>query len=347
LHDALPSSTGEPFADKALTGIVTVDDIEVARIAIKTDKDGAATAKFQLPAHIARGDGLFTILADDGGVTESIQKRIPIVMTTMQLSLFPEGGDLVEGVPGRVYFMAKNTLGKPADIEGKVVDDRGQVVTTFSSIHDGLGRFELAPNADRTYHGEITKPAGITQKFAVPAAKAGGCVVRSVDDAPKKLRVAALCSSSRTVLVEAVLREKKLADAAVQVEAGKPALIELPIASTTQGAARVTLFSTKQEPLAERLVYHGKGQDLKVEIVADKKRYSPRDPVKLTIKTTDPSGKPVKANVGVAVVDDTVLSYADDKSGRIRAKLYLEPELGVTDDDPIEDPGYYFGTKPD
>ncbi len=340
-------ATGEPFADQAVTGIVTVDDVEVARIAIKTDKAGAATAKFQLPAQIARGDGLFTILADDGGVTESIQKRIPIVMTTMQLSLFPEGGDLVEGVPGRVYFMAKNTIGKPADIEGKVVDDRGQVVTTFSSIHDGLGRFELAPSADRTYQVEITKPAGITQKFTVPAAKAGGCVVRSVDDAPKKLRVAALCSSSRTVLVEAVLREKKLADAAVQVEAGKPALIELPIADSTQGAARVTLFSTKQEPLAERLVYHGKGQDLKVELVADKKRYSPRDPVKLTIKTTDPSGKPVKANVGVAVVDDTVLSYADDKSGRIRAKLFLEPELGVTDEDPIEDPNYYFGAKPD
>lgn len=339
-------ATGEAFADKALTGIVTVDDIEVARVAIKTDAAGNATAKFQLPAKIARGDGLLTILADDGGVTESIQKRIPIVMKTMQLSLFPEGGDLVEGIPGRVYFMAKNTLGKPADIEGKVVDDRGQVVTTFASIHDGLGRFELAPDADRTYHVEITKPAGIAQKFEVPAAKSGGCVVRSVDDTANKLRVAALCSTSRTVLVESVLREQKLADTAVEVEAGKPALIELPVADHRQGVARVTLFSTKQEPLAERLVYHGKGSDLKVELVADKTRYSPRDPVKLTIKTTE-RGKPVKANVGVAVVDDTVLSYADDKSGRMLAKLYLEPELGVTDEDPIEEPNYYFGDKPD
>ncbi|HEY5949053.1 MAG TPA: MG2 domain-containing protein, partial [Kofleriaceae bacterium] len=340
-------ATGEAFADKPLTGVVTVDDIEVARVAIKTDASGGATAKFQLPAKIARGDGLLTILADDGGMTESIQKRIPIVMKTMNLSLFPEGGDLVEGVAGRVYFTAKNTLGKPADVEGKVVDDRGNIVTTFSSIHDGLGRFELAPDADRTYHVEITKPAGITQKFEVPAAKSGGCVVRSVDDSPTKLRVAAVCSTSRTVMVEAVLREKKLADGAVEVQAGKPALIELPIKDKTQGAARVTLFSAKQEPLAERLVYHGKGQNLKVELTADKKRYSPRDPVKVKIKATDPSGKPVKANLGVAVVDDTVLSFADDKSGRMLAKLYLEPELGVTDADPIEEPNYYFGDKPE
>jgi hypothetical protein len=341
-------ATGEAFADKALTGIVTVDDIEVARVAIKTDKDGAATAKFQLPGTIARGDGLLTILADDSGVMESIQKRIPIVMKTMQLSLFPEGGDLVEGVPGRVYFMAKNTIGKPADIEGKVIDDRGHVVSTFKSVHDGLGRFEIAPSADRSYQVHITKPAGITQTFELPAAKSGGCVLRSVEGATQgALRVGAICSTSRTLLVEAVLREQRVAAAAIAVEAGKPALIEIPLEKQVQGAMRVTLFSAKQEPLAERLVYMGKGADLKITMTADRAKYSPRDAVKLKIQTTDASGKPVKANVGVAVVDDTVLSYADDKSGRIQSKLYLEPELGVTAEDPIEEPNFYFGTKPE
>ncbi|HSD90963.1 MAG TPA: MG2 domain-containing protein, partial [Kofleriaceae bacterium] len=341
-------ATGEAFGDRALTGVVTVDDVEVTRVQIKTDKDGTATAKFQLPPKIARGDGLLTILADDSGVTESIQKRIPIVMKTMQLSLFPEGGDLVEDVPGRVYFSAKNMLGKPADIAGKIVDDRGLTVAELTSIHDGMGKFELTPSADRTYHVEITKPAGITQKFEVPAAKSGGCVIRSVDGATQdSLRVAAVCSSSRTVLVEAVLREKRIAAGAFEVTAGKPTLIELPVEAKIQGATRVTLFSTKQEPLAERLVYQGRGRDLKITMTADKKQYSPRDPVKLHIKTLDAEGKPVKANVGVAVVDDTVLSYADDKSGRILAKLYLEPELGVTDADPIEEPNFYFGTKPE
>jgi alpha-2-macroglobulin-like protein len=368
-------ATGEPFAERALTGVVTVDDVEVARVPIKTDAAGQATAKFQLPAKIARGDGLLTILADDGGVIESIQKRIPIVMKTMQLALFPEGGDLVEAVPGRVYFMAKNTLGKPADIEGRVVDDRGAVVSTFRSIHDGLGKFELTPQADRTYQVEITKPAGIVQKFEVPAAKAGGCVVRGVDAtggaaprptggaggvptprrlaplvdgaAPDKLRVAAICSSARTVLVEAVLREQRIGAGAIEVAAGKPALVELPVGKAGQGAARVTLFSTKHEPLAERLVYHGRGQDLKVTLSADKKTYTPRDGVKLRVETRDAAGKPVAANVGVAVVDDTVLAFADDKSAKLRARLYLEPELGVTAADPVEDPNYYFSAKPE
>jgi len=52
------------------------------------------------------------------------------------------------------------------------------------------------------------------------------------------------------------------------------------------------------DPVAERLVYHGRGQDLKVAVTADRKTYAPRDPVKLHLHASDPSGKPVKASLG-------------------------------------------------
>ncbi|HZJ67334.1 MAG TPA: MG2 domain-containing protein, partial [Kofleriaceae bacterium] len=174
-------TTGEPFADRAATAVVAIDDAEVARVPVKTDKDGKAIVRFQLPASIARGDGLLTVLVEEAGVTESIQKRIPIAMNTLQLAVFPEGGDLVEGVPGRVYFMAKTLIGKPADIEGNVVDDRGRQVASFSSIHDGMGRFELEPAPGSRYHLEITRPANIVTRVDVPAAKPDGCVLRSVE----------------------------------------------------------------------------------------------------------------------------------------------------------------------
>ncbi len=340
-------TTGEVFADRAVTGVVTIDDAEVARLPLKTDKDGKALARFQLPAKIARGDGFLTILVEDGGVTESIQKRIPIVMKTLQLAVFPEGGELVEGLPGRVYFMAKTTIGKPADIEGKVVDDRGRLVTDLRSIHDGMGRFELTPEAGRTYHLEITKPVNIVTQATVPAAKPDGCVLRSVDQrGADVVRIATLCKTKRAVVVEATLRDNRLAGGSFEVNAGAPVVVELPITSRAQGAVRVTLFSSKHEPLAERLVYH-KGASLKVTVTADKKAYAPRDQVKLRVRTTDARNRPVKASLGLAVVDDTVLSFADDKSAKIMAHIYLEPELGATAADPIEEPNYYFSDKPD
>ena len=69
--------------------------------------------------------------------------------------------------------------------------------------------------------------------------------------------------------------------------------------------------------------------------------------MKLRIQARDARGNPVKASVGVAVVDDTVLSFADDKTARILAHVYLEPELGATAADPIEEPNFYLGDKPE
>ena len=156
--------------------------------------------KFQLPAKIARGDGLLTILVEDGGVTESIQKRIPIVMKTLQLAVFPEGGDLVEDVPGRVYFMAKTTIGKPADIEGKVVDDRGQGRPTFSSVHDGMGRFELTPapaavpRRDHEAGGDHHEVRRSRRRRPTAA-----CSARRSEQRRDQLRIAAICTTTRTV----------------------------------------------------------------------------------------------------------------------------------------------------
>lgn len=341
-------ATGEPLGERTLTAVVTVDDAEQGRVTLKTDKQGKGLVRFTLPAQIARGDGLLTVLVEDGGVTESIQKRIPIVLKKLQLAVFPEGGDLVDNVPGRVYFAAKTLLGKPADIEGRVVDDRGQVVAELRSTHDGMGRFELTPQPDRRYRVEVTKPAGIETKVALPAGKPGGCVIRSVDQrATNTLRVAAVCNTSRRLLIEAVVREQRISGGAFDVEAGTPALVELPVDPAVQGAARITLFSTRHEPLSERLVYHGLGAGLKLTLTPDKKAYAPRDRVKLAIKAEDSAGRPVKASLGLAVVDETVLSLADDKSARLLAHLFLESELGATDAEPIHEPNFYFSGKPE
>jgi hypothetical protein len=162
-------ATGEPFAGRPLTGVVTVDDVELARLALKTDGDGKATAKFALPAPIARGDGLLTILADDGGVTESIQKRSPIVMSTLSLQMFPEGGDLVDGLPGRVY-PGQEPAGKPADIR-PVVDDAAKPRRFCCRSTAWAGSTPAL--TDRSFKAVTTRPPGSPRSS--PAARLAAC----------------------------------------------------------------------------------------------------------------------------------------------------------------------------
>lgn len=343
---ALERATGGALARHAATGQVVIDGAEVARVPIMTDAAGNAVVRFSLPAQIARGDGLLTILVDDGGVTESIQKRIPITLDHLAIAIFPEGGALVRDLPGRVYLRATNLLAKPADVEGKVVDDTGAEVARFRSVHDGMARFDLTPRAGRRYHLEVTRPAGIAERYEVPAAEASGCAMQAVDDfasARPEVRVAVWCAKPQPVVATAVLRGKRVATAVGAARADRPTVLALPTPAGAQGATRVTLFDRSLAPLAERLVYRHRGADLKVTITPDQPSYTPRAPVTLTVATADADGKPVAADLALAVTDDTVLSFADDKTGHLLARLYLEAEMPGQI---VEEPNFYFGDDP-
>ena len=337
--------TGEPLGNKALTAAITVDGVALPRVALTTNADGGGLVKFTLPAKIDVGDGLLTVLVEDGGVTESISKSIPIIVRKLQFAAFPEGGKLVQGLATRLYFEAKTPIGKPADVEGRIVDDHGNAVAAFATYKNGLGRIDFTPQTGRTYQAEITKPVGVTEKYALPLPEESGCVLRAFDDLDgllPALRVSVTCSESRKLVVAAVLRERVLDAASIEARAGEAAIVylqpkELALAHA-QGVARVTVFDEKLNPIAERLVFRNRRRGLKVKVKPQHKEYSPREQVALEITTTDSTDQPVAAEVALSVVDDTVVSFADDKTGNLMARLFLEPEVPGK----VEEPNFYF-----
>lgn len=346
----LETQTGEPLADHPVRVMLQVDGQVLTETTVRTTKDGAVLATGELPAELQTGDGLLTVLVEQGGMTESISRSVPIVLADASLAFFPEGGDLVNDLPGRVYFEAKNQHGEPADVTGHVVDDRGRKVADFSSLHDGLGRFAFTPRKGRTYSARITSLPGLEAEYPLPIAKPAGCVLRSFDDPETKaaqVRVGVRCSSEREVVVSGVLRERTLDAGAVKAGPNRDAVVYLDPGeerSDQQGAVRVTVFDANLAPLAERLVYRNHGRNLSIDITTDQLSYGPRDEVIVDVTTRDPSGDPVAAEVALSVVDDAVLSFADDENGDMLTRLYLEPELVESP----EDPSFYFNAdEPD
>ncbi|MCC7383381.1 MAG: hypothetical protein IT384_16205 [Deltaproteobacteria bacterium] len=337
--------TGEAFANQTLRGNIWLDGETLEPVKLTTNAEGGGVVRFKLPSRIEKGDGLLTVLVDDGGITESVSKRIPIIVKKLQFSFFPEGGALVTGVPSRLYFEAKNPIGKPADIEGRIVDDHGNPVATFTSYHDGLGRFDFTPGTGRTYSAEITKPAGVTEKYPLPLANEQGCVLRAYDDLDSQIaaiRVGVRCAPAKKVVVAAMLRENLLDAASLDVPEGSEVVAYLEAKDEAlkraQGTARVTLFDENLQPLAERLVYRNRRSQIAVKITPDRKAYSPREQVALTIETSDDKGAPVAAELAVSVVDDTVVSFADDKTGHLLSRMFLEQEIPGK----VEEPKPYF-----
>ncbi len=70
-------------------------------------------------------------------------------------------------------------------------------------------------------------------------------------------------------------------------------------------------------------------QELDVKVTADPKSAGPGDTVTYTVETKDYSGKPVSADVSLAVVDKAVLALAPSNSRRMLDAFYSEQALSV------------------
>ncbi len=340
----LHRATGGALTNHLFHGIVTIDGVETARVEGRTDTAGLGQLQFALPDSMARGEGTLTVIVEEGGLLESIQRRIPISLGRVQIQMFPEGGQLVMNAPGRVYFQARDLTGATADIAGALVDDTGATLARFKTGHRGMGVVSLTPARHRRYSLRVDTPRGTEGTFDLPAAQLQGCSMTAVDpvssaaDWPApNVQIRVHCTDDRWVTATAVLRERLVASTAGRAGVGG-AVFALDVPDT-QGAVRVTLFDDQHRPLAERLVYRGLGRNARIEFTGDREEYSPGEDVTLTVRAVDAHGTPVQGEFGVAVVDDTVLSFADDRTAHLLARLYLEGEMpGQT----IVDPNFYF-----
>ncbi|MBI2968522.1 MAG: hypothetical protein HYY40_12030 [Bacteroidetes bacterium] len=302
-----------------------------------TDAAGMRFIRFKLPEKLETADGLLNVMIDYMGQTESVSRSIPIILNKIKFQILPEGGDLVAGIESRVAFRAVNEFGKPADVEGIVISSTGKQVAKFSSIHQGMGDFSLSPQENEKYVVRITKPEGIKDAFELPEALPRGFTMHIDNSNNEELYIQISSTETENLSIAAQLRGKIYHSASIMA---KPGLNHLSVPKNIfpAGVAQFTLFDGKGIPRAERLVFVNQNKQLQVSVETDKEKYLPREKVNLTLSVKDERGIPMPANFSLAVVNDQLLSFADDKSGNILTKLLLENDLK----EKVEEPLFYF-----
>jgi hypothetical protein len=324
-------------AGAPVTVMARVDGEEVFRGPATIDAQGVCLARFQLPQQMARGEGVVALAIEDGGVVETASKTIPILLQTVDLTLYPEGGELVAGLPNRVYFEAFTPAHKPADLAGVIVDQDGKEIAPFRSEHEGRGRFLLSPQADGKYALRITEPSGIQTQYSLPDVKPDGVVLQTKKDVyqpnePVTLAVAGL-PADRPLVVTLSKRETVLARTEAEKTgqtAGNLQEVEFSLKpEDPDGVLIATVWGPDGTPLAERLVFRQPRKTVNVKITADAPQYVPGGNSRVTLQTTDQDGKPIDAVVGVTVTDDSVLEMIErrEQMPRLPVMVLLESEV--------------------
>ena len=265
------------------------------------------------------------------------------VTPSYTLTLFPEGGDLVESVSSLVAFKATDQEGTPVAVTGNIVDDKGKVITTFKSVHDGMGYFALAPIAGEKYKAVWKDKKGTPHQTVVPDAKKDGLTLSTIYAGNRiqytLTRPEAEAASASQYFVIAQMQQRLVYSAKINLT--KTSTVTAPIVtdSMPSGILQLTIFNALQQPVAERIVFiNNNNYYFNTDLHAVEKNLAKRGRNVLQIDV----GNSLLTNLSIAVTDEGINPVSNDES-TIFTQLLLSSDLKGY----VFNPAYYFSSDED
>lgn len=219
--------------------------------------------------------------------------------------LFPEGGDLVNGLSSKVAFKASDSFGNGVDVQG-IVLNAGDTLVKFASMNLGMGYFNFTPFLGSDYKVLVKKTAGNYKEVPLPEVKESGIVVTVDNLSNAKLTRLYLSKTddlgSDQVAIIAQSRGVVYYTGLINFS-DKMAVVPIPKADFPKGVAQITLIDGKGKPQCERLVFMKHDEVTEVAIMPNQKLYKQRELVELTLDLKDELGNPLQGEFSMAVTD--------------------------------------------
>ena len=224
----------------------------------------------------------------------------------VNLKFFPEGGNLVEGIPSRVAFEATDAYGNPIALSGTVINREKKEIASFATVHEGRGTFVYTPTNGENHKAEV-ELNGKKYRFDLPEARLQGYVLQ-VDNLSSEDSIAVSVQKNphtpESVLGLAVLGHGKLLNyCLLNIRKNTPVSFKLDKTEWKAGVAQIVLFDTAGQIIADRLIFMRKPEPLTISVRKNKEDYQPFDRVLLDFSVRDTAGKPVSAPISVSVRD--------------------------------------------
>lgn len=224
----------------------------------------------------------------------------------VNLKFFPEGGNLVKGVPSQVAFEATDAYGNPITLSGRVINRDKEEIVPFETSHEGRGVFTYTPVGEDADRAEVEFD-GKKYRFDLPEARLQGYVLH-IDNLFSADSIAVSVQKNKhtptALLGLAVMAHGKLLNSCMlNIRKNTPVSFKLDKSEWTAGVAQIVLFDTAGQIIADRLIFTRKPEQLAVDVKQDKESYQPYERVTLDFSVRDTAGKPVSCPMSVSIRD--------------------------------------------
>ncbi len=253
----------------------------------------------------------------------------------VNVTFYPEGGHLIEGVPCRIAFKVTDENGMGLDVDA-VCDADDHVIPT-TPLHKGMGAFVRVPGKGTERLSFIKD--GRKHTFALPKAEQKGCTVcfGAPDKDVLSVAVEGMNMDGARLLGYTITSNGRVmaGDTVALTADAQPqhsrAQLSIPKKGLPTGVCQFTLFDANGAIYAQRLFFVDNGiPTIPVTVARDKADLHPFDSVSLRLHTDVPT----TFSLAVRDAADYGTAYRDD----IRTYMLLSSELKGL----IEEPGWYF-----
>nr|WP_294946667.1 hypothetical protein [uncultured Mucilaginibacter sp.] len=348
------AATNKPLNMSKVGYVEVLDAKQNAILQAKiTMKDGSGDGSFYVPVTVGNGNyrlRAYTNWMKNFSPAYYFEKTITIINPQIipaapaknkaddDVRFFPEGGNLVAGLPCNVAFKATGTDGKGVDVKGAVIDQKNDTVARFASLKFGMGHFMFTPVLGYTYKAVIRTNGGKPTVRELPAIAASGYTMQLTNNNTGQLNISVNSgnSTSETVYIFAHSRQ--------QIKAVKEAILtnglaqfQLDKSQLDEGISHITIFNGSKQPVCERLYFKKPAASLIINSAPGMPQYGYRKKVNIPVSAKGISGKPLNADVSMSVYRLDGLQPAD-AGDDILSYLWLSSDLQGN----VESPGYYF-----
>jgi hypothetical protein len=265
------------------------------------------------------------------------------VIGNNDVQFFPEGGELVKGVPTQIAFKAINQKGLGIDLTGTLTDNDGNQITTFTSSHLGMGSFYLNAEGSKTYKANITFKDGSKKSFDLPKAVESGMAIQVTTTNPDMV-------SFKIVASEAYFQQNQGKSISIVAQNGgriyyaaqsklqtQVTAAKIPTNKFPSGIIQLTLFAADGQPVSERIIFVMRKDAMNLTMKSDLPAYKPRQKVRMTISAKDSTARLV-GDFSLSVTDLQKVPVDENTETTILSSLLLTSDLKGF----VERPNYYF-----
>ncbi len=269
----------------------------------------------------------------------SMENRPLETKEKLSVRFFPEGGQLVEGVTSQVAFKAESKNEGNIELSGTIYTKGGTAITSFETLHDGMGCFEYTPSAQPA----VAKVdfQGKKYEFTLPQALPNGYVLSTVNNAGALL-VKVSCNTATpqdTLAVFISHQGRPYVHQLISCRADTPQEFILPTRKLPAGVLQVSLINRAGNTLCERFVFANPRAPLQLSAEGLKEVYAPYAPIRCELQVRNAKGEPISGDVSVSIRDGIRSDYLE-YDNNIFTDLLLTSDLKGY----IHQPGYYFAS---